>query len=654
MLHEYFTWIDWLVVFGYLGLTTWVGHRMAGSQASIKDFFLGGRSLPWQAVTGSIIATEISGVTFIGVPGIVFALEGNFTYLQWAIGSVIARVFVGFFFVKVYYEREIYSPYDYMENRLGHGVKRLATLIFSVGSILGQSVRVLVAALALDVVTPWSFATCICVIGLFAIGWTLMGGMRTVIWTDVMQFALFTLGGTLALFWIVCSIQGGASEFFTIGAGEKAAGAWGKFTVFDLSTDPRVTFTLWVALIAVPFQNLTAFGVDQLNAQRMFCCRSAGDARKAIIWSSVGQFLTLLMLLVGAALFVYYSHHGVSPVEAARFADTKDYVFPAWITTTLPTGLRGLILAGIFAAAISSLDSILAALSQTTLALFVKPHEVTTDAAHQKLVRVSRLLVVGWGISLSAFAILLNNMRDDINMVSLAFGMAAYTVGPMLGLFLAALLAPRSSAVGLTVGVVISFLLVMYVRSDVQNILVKKGVSVETIAGWGGHRAVETAEAIVDLDAADEVGAKKWKKVVLRGRVTGIEEAQGNSLEAWPLVTFEGSDVRVFVGRPEKKANRPDLDALREALVAKTIAFRSEIFPNSVGLAAILPLGRDGKPDLVTDPRALNGDQLGGPKALETKIDSAWMWPLSCFLTLGCGIIGGALAGSRKDAAASA
>ena len=127
----------------------------------------------------------------------------------------------------------------------------------------------------------------------------------------------------------------------------------------------------------------------------------------------------------------------------------------------------------------------------------------------------------------------------------------------MLGLFLAALLAPRSSAVGLTVGVVISFLPAMYVRSDVQNILVKKGVSVETIAGWGGHRAVENSEAIVDLDAADEVGAKKWKKVVLRGRVTGIEEAQGNSLEAWPLVTFEGSDVRVFVGRPEKKAARP-------------------------------------------------------------------------------------------------
>ena len=171
--HEHFTRIDWIVVFGYLALTTWVGHLMKGKQGTIQDFFLGGRSMPWQAVSGSIIATEISGVTFIGVPGMVFALTGNFTYLQWALGSVIARVLVGYFFVKVYYEQEIYSPYDYMGNRLGVSVKRLATIIFSIGSILGQSVRVLVAALALKVVTGWEFYQCIWVIGAFAIAWTL-------------------------------------------------------------------------------------------------------------------------------------------------------------------------------------------------------------------------------------------------------------------------------------------------------------------------------------------------------------------------------------------------------------------------------------------------------------------------------------------------
>src|SRR6056297_748908 len=146
-LNDFFTPVDWLVVFGYLLLTTMVGHRMRGKQASINDFFLGGRSLPWPAVSGSIIATEISGVTFIGVPGAVMALQGDFTYLQWAAGSIVARIIVGLFFVRVFYEKDIYSPYDYMGNKLGEAVKKLATVLFTVGSILAQSVRVLVAAL---------------------------------------------------------------------------------------------------------------------------------------------------------------------------------------------------------------------------------------------------------------------------------------------------------------------------------------------------------------------------------------------------------------------------------------------------------------------------------------------------------------------------
>ncbi|MEZ5326166.1 MAG: hypothetical protein R3F19_14035 [Verrucomicrobiales bacterium] len=652
MLHEYFTWIDWIVVFAYLGLTTWVGHKMAGSQASIKDFFLGGRSLPWQAVSGSIIATEISGVTFIGVPGMVFALSGNFTYLQWAIGSVLARFIVGYFFVKVYYEKEIYSPYDFMENRLGKGVKRLATLIFSVGSILGQSVRVLVAALALDVVTPWSFAACICVIGVFAIGWTLMGGMRTVIWTDVMQFVLFTLGGMVAFFWIIGSIDGGFAEFFNIGRNVAAAGTNGKFTLWDLTTNPAAQFTLWVAIIAVPFQNLSAFGVDQLNAQRMFCCRSAVDARKAIIWSSVGQFLTFLMLMVGAALFVYYTHHGVSPVEAARFAEEKDYVFPAWITTTLPIGLRGLILAGIFAAAISSLDSVLAALSQTTLSLFVKPEEVTTAAAHQRLVKISRVLVVVWGIGLSLFAILLDSMRGDINVVSLAFGMVAYTVGPMLGLFLAALLAPRSSVTGLTIGVILSFLAVTYVRTELHNILIKKAddkdAKIEQLAKWGAHTVSRSEVPIIDVASASQLAAKEWEKVILRGKVTSIDAPDGEGLNAWPLVRFEGSDLRVFIGRAEKRDVARDLAPLRETLIGKTVAFRSEIFPNSGKLAALLTLGKDGEPELQAGVEDLTKAEFTDPAKLDVKLSYAWMYPITCLLTMGCGIFGGMLSDKKR------
>ncbi len=474
--HEQFTHIDWFVVGCYLLLTTWVGHLLKGTQSTIKDFFLGGRSLPWQAVSGSIIATEISGVTFIGVPGMIYAAGGDFTYIQWGIGSIIARIIVGIYFVRVFYQREIYSPYDYMGNRLGENAKRLATLIFQVGGILGQSVRVLVAALALKVVTPLEFDHCIWIIGLFAVGWTLMGGMRTVIWTDVMQFFLFVGAGLFSLFWIIGKIDGGWSQMIQIGTEAD------KFNLFNLTSDPAVGFTLWVAIIAVPFQNLSAFGVDQLNAQRMFCCRNAKDARKAMIASSGALLLTLLMLFVGAGLFAYYETMRLAGTEPSIFTKDTNTVFPVWIVTELPVGIRGLILAGIFAAAISSLDSILAALSQTTLGL-LKP--VTGENAEKKRLMLSRILVLGWGVLLSIFAIELDSLRGKVNVVVLAFGMISYTTGPMLGMFLASLLTPKASVKGLAVGFMLSFILVASLRPDFYQILINYNlISLKSALQW--------------------------------------------------------------------------------------------------------------------------------------------------------------------------
>lgn len=491
-LHEFFTPIDWAVVAAYLLLTTWVGHLMKGKQASIKDFFLGGRSLPWLAVTGSIIATEISGVTFVGVPASVMALNGDFTYLQWAIGSIIARIFVGFFFVKVFYEKDIYSPYDYMGSRLGKGTKSLATVFFTLGSILAQSVRVVVAALPLRVVTPLPFEWCIVVIGVFAIAWTLMGGMRTVIWTDVMQFLLFVLGGSIALFWMVSGFENGWDTLFSMSRSATLpdGSVIDKMRFFNFDLGPELEFTLWVALLAVPFQNLTAFGVDQLNAQRMFCCRSAADARKAIIVSSLGQLVTVLMLLVGAALFVFYK---LNPPTDPIIIDGMKWqggvpgdgntAFPIWIVTEMPTGLKGLILAGIFAAAISSLDSILAALSQTTLSLFNRTHEDEGEdeaEGHKRLVKLSRVLVVVWGVFLTGFAFLLYlaNEKEGIKILPLAFGMTTYTVGPLLGMFLVALWGgSRGSFAGLLVGSVLSMVLVVFVRTDVWQLFMTNSLA---------------------------------------------------------------------------------------------------------------------------------------------------------------------------------
>lgn len=496
---QLFTLTDWVVLFAYLLFCTVVGHRMRGQQASIRDFFLGGKTLPWPAVSGSIIATELSGVTFIGVPAGLFALEGNFTYLQWAIGSILARVIVGVWFVKVYYEREIYSSYDYMGNRLGKGAKSLATILFFIGSILAQSVRVLVAALPLKVVTGLDIGWCILIIGIFAVAWTLMGGMRTVIWTDVMQFFLFTLGGIIALVTVIVSLPGGFGELW------ETASTFGRTRTFDWTFGLRaeLEFTMWVALFAVPFQNLTMFGVDQLCAQRVFCCGSPSTARKAIIFSSAGQLVTYLMLLVGAALFVHYHHHPFNAHEAAiafpatesassleqmeaapraRHPETqlesnvpvptdRDAIFPMWIVSILPVGLSGLLLAGVFAAAISSLDSILAALSQTTLSLIYHPERDDGIAASDpSLVGKSRLLVVIWGLVLTGFTYLMLDIRENIPILPLAFGMTSYTIGPMLAIFFAAMWG-RGSVRGLVVGTVLSFLLVLLIRTDAWVLL---------------------------------------------------------------------------------------------------------------------------------------------------------------------------------------
>ena len=483
--HTHFTLLDWGVLIGYLLLTTWVGHRLRGQQSNIKDFFLAGRSLPWPAVCGSIIATEISAVTFIGVPGAVFALTGNFTYLQWAIGSIIARMIVGLYFVRVFYERDIYSPYDYMAHRLGPGVKGLTTALFMLGSILGQSVRVLVPAMVLRTVTPLSMTQSIVVIAVFAIVWTLMGGMTTVIWTDVMQFFLFIGSGVLALVWMVSMLPDGWAQFFM------QAGAAGKFEIFRwvppagseqafLAWVKDAEFTMWTALLAMPFQNVAAFGTDQLNAQRMFCCRSARDATKAVIFSSFGQIVTIVMLMVGAALFVFYQQFPPNAVEAALFAQKTDYVFPVWITTVLPPGITGLVLAGAFAAAISSLDSALGALSQTSISLI---YGGKTDAPEntKTMVRRSRLAVVVWAglLALMTVALYYVQERANINLLSLAFGMVSYTYGTMLGIFVLALFRVPARLWSLWLALILCVALTTWVRPDIYAIL---QVAPETIA----------------------------------------------------------------------------------------------------------------------------------------------------------------------------
>lgn len=432
-----FNWIDWGVVAGYLVLTTVLGARLAGKQATIRDFFLGGRKLPWWAVCGSTIATEVSTATFLVVPTLSFAAGGNLTYLQFAIGSIIARVIVGLYFVPRFYEREIYSPYDYVGNRLGRRVKTVTTGLFLIGAILGQGARLYTSAFALAIVANVPLSTAIWLMGGFSVLWAMIGGITMVIWTDVIQFVILMTGAAVALGYAVLSIPAPLADVVSM------ASEAGKFQILNLSTDLSVPYTLWAGLLAIPFTNLAAFGTDQVNAQRMFCCRNQGDAAKSMIVSSVGISIALIMLLVGIALHAYFQYSPFTPEEAARYNEKPTYLLPIFIVRALPIGVRGIIVAAIFAAAVSTLESVLAALAQTTsepfLKRFAKPRG--RGAWWRGEVAISKILVLAWGVVLCGMAMLSIEMDKRYeNTIDFVLALASYTAGPLLGIFLLAFL----------------------------------------------------------------------------------------------------------------------------------------------------------------------------------------------------------------------
>ncbi len=446
----HFTWIDWAVVFAYLAIATVLGATLAGRQKSIKDFFLGGRKVPWYAVAGSSIATEISAITFVSVPFIVFQPGGNFTYLQLGlVGGLLARLVVAYVLVPAYFQREIYSPYDYMGNQLGPRVKSMTTALFVLGGILGQSARVYLTALILALVLHGPLSTldaatgvpalvwAIIIIGVVSIGWTLLGGMATVIWTDLILFGVFVIGALTALGVLIHELDTSAAS--VLEAGWEA----GKFELWNVTFDPTVEFTIWTAAIAATWANVGAFGTDQLMTQRLFCCRNAREARRAVIASYFGIGITVLVSLVGVGLWYYYQQVPLEGEALAAFEKRGDSIFPIFILTVIPTGLTGLIVAGIFAAAISSLDSILAALSQTTVSAFYLPHRKRLhkkpSAREEKhRVRISRLAVIFWGVVLCVMAGAMDHLANDFDhLLGLALGMAAFVSGGLMaGFFL--------------------------------------------------------------------------------------------------------------------------------------------------------------------------------------------------------------------------
>lgn len=494
--------LDWIIVAGVLVASTVVGGVLAGPQHSIKDFFLGGRKLPWPAVCASIVATEISAVTYISLPFIVFRPGGDITYLQLGlIGSFIARCVVGYVLVPAYYRKEIYSPYDFMGERLGHHMKQMTTFLFSLGGVLAQASRVYLTALVLEVmlhkdlqavsaatgIDPLAIA--MIAVGAIAIIWTIMGGIATVIWTDTLLFLLFIAGIVVTLITLDGVLAGGLPEALAAGADQ------GKFTFFNFDTSPTQAYTFWAALFAASWGGVGAYGTDQMMAQRLLCCRNEQAARRAVIVSTGGLLITFAVAVIGVGLWAYYEANPLQGEALAQVTEKGDRIFPIFIAQVMPDGVRGLVLAGALAAAISSLDSILAALSQTTLTSVIVPWRqrrghAALEEAHA--VRTSRWLVLGWGIILCGIGFAMTWISQHFDSIlDLALAMASYTGGALLAGFILALKGPRHSASGFVWSAPLSVLAVFAVswhQPMAQTACI--GLLIATALLWMGIRLI--------------------------------------------------------------------------------------------------------------------------------------------------------------------
>jgi Na+/proline symporter len=494
---------DWAVVVFVFALTTWIGHRMSGKPATLREFFLGGKRLPWYAVAGSIVATEISAVTLISLPAVVFKDGGNLSYLQLGIfGSFLARWLVALFVVPAYYEKEIYSPYDYMGARLGEGVRRTTTVLFSVGGVLGQAARVYLTAVVLEVIlheqlARWSqvlgvspIVLAISAIGTVSVLWTWMGGIATVIWTDVVLFALFLAAIAIALSTALAHIDGGVTATW------EYAQAAGKLQFLNFSTRLSEDYTLWAALIAQGLGGLGTYGTDQLMAQRIFCCKNKREAQKAILASYGAMLVTVSVSAIGLALYAYYQEYPLSGAALSAYLAKNDRIFPIFITTVIDSPWRGLIVAGAFAAAISSLDSILAALSQTSLSAFYRPKPDADPArAERRAVFVSRVLVFGYGILLCAIAVQCEHLVAKYgSILNLALAMPGYTQGAVLGAFVLAFLPLRLRGDGYpwAAGLAVLTICALAWRNELAVQLVR-GAAIALFGLWIALRIVRAA-----------------------------------------------------------------------------------------------------------------------------------------------------------------
>lgn len=454
--------LDLVILVVYMLATLGVGWGFSRRQRNIRDYFLSGNDTPWWALMASIVATETSTVTFISVPAFAFTANvsgvgGNFTFLQIVFGYLIGRVVIVWLFIPLYFKGELFTVYQVLDQRFGGQVKRTAASLFLVTRSIADGIRLFLTAIVLVALMNWAGQTwgditAILIVGVVTIAYTYLGGMAAVIWTDAIQLVVYLLGAVAAALVLLGQIPGGWNEVVTVGT------EYQKFRLFDFTFGLERSYTFWAGVIGGAFLTTATHGTDQLMVQRYLSARNPGQATLALLTSGVVILLQFgLFLLIGAMLFVFYQKVGQLPPEVAAKADR---VFPHFIVTQLPNGLIGLVVAAIFAAAMSTLSGSLNSLAATAVTDFYRPL-FAPDKSDRHYLNASRLFTALWGVVQITVAMIA--IKLDQRGVDAVLAVASFTNGPVLGLFLLSALTKRVGRKGALIGVVVGIACMTFV-----------------------------------------------------------------------------------------------------------------------------------------------------------------------------------------------
>jgi SSS family solute:Na+ symporter len=452
-----FSAIDYAVLALYLVGITVFGTLFRKGQQSVKDYFIGAKRTSWIIISLSIVATETSTLTLIGVPAIAYAkyarpeMGGNLTYLQVVFGYIIARIIISLLFLPAYFQGELLTAYELLKRRFGIATKNYAASLFLIMRALAEGVRVFAASLVLSAVLQMSLGSheylwlwSIIIVGFLTLIYTFEGGIAAVIWTDLIQLIIYIGGSILAAYELLRLVPGGWATISSEGA------AAGKFQIFSFSHDFSVPFTFWAGIIGGTFLTMASHGTDQLMVQRLLTCKDKVDGQKALIFSGfVVLFQFALFLIIGVMLYSYYNHFPLT-----QHLTSNDEIFPIFIVQRLPHGISGLVIAAIFAAAMSNLSGSLNSLASTTVLDLYRPL-INPNASDEFLLKLSRYTTAAWGVVLIVIAIA---SRSVSSVFTTGLTIASLVYGALLGAFLLGVLTKRATGRGVMVGMTVSLL----------------------------------------------------------------------------------------------------------------------------------------------------------------------------------------------------